>query len=118
MSNPYDELMPEVTEVKDLGSGVIDGRECDHLAFRTAEVDWQIWIAQGEAPYPCRYVITSKGVAQAPQYQIDVRDWRTGDAVPIDDFAFEAGGATEVAIDAIRAEIADLPQTFTPGEKQ
>ncbi|HWX27896.1 MAG TPA: DUF2092 domain-containing protein, partial [Steroidobacteraceae bacterium] len=47
MSDPYKELMPLVTDVKDLGSGVIHGIECDHLAFRTKEVDWQIWIAQG-----------------------------------------------------------------------
>src|SRR5271167_1925669 len=37
MSDPYKELMPLVTEVKDLGSGVIHGVECDHLAFRTKE---------------------------------------------------------------------------------
>src|SRR5262249_33190513 len=41
MSDPYKELMPPVTDVKDLGSGVIHGIECDHLAFRTKEVDWQ-----------------------------------------------------------------------------
>jgi hypothetical protein len=39
MSDPYKELMPLVTEVKDLGSGVIHGVECDHLAFRAKEVD-------------------------------------------------------------------------------
>ena len=52
VSNVNDALMPTVTDVKDLGSGVIGGVECDHLAFRTAEVDWQIWIAHGDAPYP------------------------------------------------------------------
>ena len=64
MSNPYNELMPLVVNTKDLGSGVIGGVECDHLAFRTAEVDWQIWIAHGDKPYPCRYVITSSKVAE------------------------------------------------------
>ena len=42
LANVNDALMPLVTDVKDLGSGVIGGVECDHLAFRTAEVDWQI----------------------------------------------------------------------------
>jgi hypothetical protein len=51
MSDPYKELMSEVNDVKDLGSDVIHGIECDHLAFRTKEVDWQIWIAQGARPY-------------------------------------------------------------------
>src|SRR5262245_41469009 len=55
LSNIYDQLMPEVTNVKDLGTGVIGGIECNHLAFRTAEVDWQIWIATGDQPHPCRY---------------------------------------------------------------
>jgi hypothetical protein len=86
MSDPYKELMPLVVDAKDLGSGVIRGVECDHLAFRTDEVDWQIWIAQGERPYPCRYVITSPKVKGSPQYTIDVREWKTGDEVASDGF--------------------------------
>jgi hypothetical protein len=46
-SNPYDLLMADVVDIKDIGSGVIGGVECDHLAFRSKDVDWQIWIAQG-----------------------------------------------------------------------
>ena len=65
-SNSYDELMEDVVDVKDLGRGVIGGRECDHLAFRKKDVDWQIWIAQGSRPYPCRYDIATKVVAGSP----------------------------------------------------
>ena len=89
MSNPYNELMPLVVNTKDLGSGVIRGVECDHLAFRTEEVDWQIWIAQGPRPYPCRYVITSTKVAGTPQYTIDVRDWKTGAEVAPGKFSLQ-----------------------------
>ena len=78
MQNVYDALMTDVTDVKDLGSGVIGGKECDHLAFRAKDTDWQIWIAQGEQPYPCRYVITSKGVDQAPQFTMEIREWKAG----------------------------------------
>ena len=88
-SNLYDALMPQVTDVKDLGSGVIGGVECDHLAFRTDEVDWQIWIAQGARPYPCRYVITSKLVDDGPQYSVQIRDWKTGNEVASDDYSFK-----------------------------
>jgi hypothetical protein len=87
MANPYEQLIPLVTDAKDLGSGVIGGVECDHLAFRTDEVDWQIWIAQGAKRYPCRYVITSSKVAGAPQYTIDVRGWKAGAEVASDNFA-------------------------------
>src|SRR5262249_6220304 len=34
LSNVYDQLMPPVQDVKDLGSGVVGGVECNHLAFR------------------------------------------------------------------------------------
>jgi len=101
MSDPYNELMPQVTDVKDLGSGVIRGVECDHLAFRTKEVDWQIWIAQGARPDPCRYVITSKKVRGSPQYTLDIRAWK-------------AGG--EVASDAFKLEIPPGAQKLTPGQ--
>ena len=97
MSDVYKQLMPLVVNVKDLGSGVIHGVECDHLAFRTREVDWQIWIAQGDRPYPCRYVVTSTKMAGAPQYSIDVRAWKTGAEVAPDDFSFKVPtGATKL----------------------
>src|SRR5215472_8205105 len=89
MSDPYNELIPLVTDVKDLGSGVIRGTECDHLAFRTKEVDWQIWIAQGARPYPCRYVVTSPKVAGSPEYSLDIRGWKAGAEVTSDSFKLD-----------------------------
>jgi hypothetical protein len=89
MSNPYDQLIPLVTDAKDLGSGVIGGVECDHLAFRTKEVDWQIWMTQGANPHPCRYVITSKDQDGWPQYTIDVRAWKTGAEVASGGFSLD-----------------------------
>ena len=87
-------MMGNVTDAKDLGSGVIGGTECDHLAFRTPDADWQIWITQGDKPRPCRLTITSKMVALAPEHTIEVRDWKDGSAVATDDFSLKiaAGG--------------------------
>ncbi len=117
-SNVYDALMTDVTDVKDLGSGVIDGKECDHLAFRAKDTDWQIWIAQGGQPYPCRYVITSKGVDQAPQFTLEVRDWKTGAAAGAPNFSFTppAGAKKLDAKDlATLKETADLPENYKIG---
>lgn len=86
--NSYDPLMEDVTDIKDLGSGVINGVECDYLAFRKKSLDFQIWIAQGNRPYPCRYTITSKDIPLSPQYTIEIRNWKTGDAVASDAFQF------------------------------
>jgi hypothetical protein len=113
MSDPYNELMPLVDDVKDLGSGVIRGAECDHLAFRTKEVDWQIWIAQGAKPYPCRYVITSTKVTGAPEYTLDVRGWKAGAEVASDDFKLAIPqGAKKIDPDEI-PDLNDIPGIFS-----
>ncbi len=118
MSNAYDELMTDVIDVKDLGSGVIDGVECDYLAFRKKEVDFQIWIAQGANPYPCRYVITSKDTPHSPQYSIQIRDWKTGSAVASDDFGFKnPTKATKVDQKDLKGMSA-LPDHFKKGAAQ
>jgi hypothetical protein len=114
MSDPYKELMPLVTEVKDLGSGVIHGVECDHLAFRTKEVDWQIWIAQGVRPYPCRYVITSKKVTGSPQYTLDITAWKAGPEVAPNAFKLEVPtGGKKLTADQI-PDLNEIPGIFSP----
>lgn len=118
LSNVNEELMRDVTDAKDLGSGVIGGTECDHLAFRAKEVDWQIWIAQGDRPYPCRYVITSSGVDQGPQYSIQISDWKTGTEVATDDFVFAApAGAKRVDLKQL-TDIDELPSHLAIGGAQ
>jgi hypothetical protein len=115
MADVYSQLMPGVIDIKDLGSGVIGGIECDHLAFRTKEVDWQIWIAHGDRPYPCRYVITSKLIAGGPQYSIQVRDWKTGDEVAADDFAFENKTKAKKIDPKDISEMDELPKHYSIG---
>jgi hypothetical protein len=112
MSNVYDQLMPQVTEVKDLGSGVINGVECNHLAFRTADVDWQIWIAQGDKPYPCLYVITSHKVKGDPQYSLEIRNWKTGGDVAADDFSFKPPADAKQGDLSKLANTDELPDKF------
>lgn len=115
LSNAYDALMLDVVDVKDLGSGVIGGVECDHLAFRTEEVDWQIWIAHGKRPYPCRYVITSKLLSSGPQYTIQTRDWKTGGEVAATDFRFKnPTKADKVELKDLE-EMSELPDHFVKG---
>jgi hypothetical protein len=119
LSNVYDELMRDVVEVKDLGSGVIGGKECDHFAFRAKELDWQIWIAQGDRPYPCRYVITTTKVDMAPQYTLTVSDWKAGDEVAMDDFTFKAPeGAKKLEAKELKAlkALSDMPSNFSTGD--
>jgi len=113
MADPYKELMPQVTDAKDLGSGVIHGIECDHLAFRTKEVDWQIWIAQGARPYPCRYVVTSKKVTGWPQYTLDIWGWKAGTEVASDAFKLEIPAGAKQLMPGQLAELNEIPAHFS-----
>ncbi len=116
LSDPYENLIYGVVDVKDLGSGVIGGVECDYLAFRTDAVDWQIWIAQGEQPYPCRYVITSKDLNGGPQYSIQIRNWQAGEQVAATDFSFNnSTKAEKVELKDLKGT-AELPDNFKQGD--
>jgi len=120
-SDVYNTLLADVTDIKDLGSGVINGQECDHLAFRAKDTDWQIWIAQGKNPYPCRYVITSKGVDQAPQFTMEIRDWKSGAGAAAADFTFKPpAGARKLDVKDLKAlkETSDLPENYRTGEAE
>jgi hypothetical protein len=115
LSNPYEELMAGVLEAKHIGRGVVEGVECEHLAFRNLDTDWQIWVELGERPVPRKYVITSKAVGAAPQYTLRLRDWKTGVNPAPDAFAFKPpAGATGVAVSLLK-DIDEIPAGVVPG---
>ena len=57
-----------------IGPTKIDGVPCDHFAFRNVDVDWQIWIQQGETPLPRKLVITTMDEEEHPQY-VSIMNW-------------------------------------------
>jgi hypothetical protein len=117
LRNVYDELTAGVVEGRVVGSGVVDGVLCDHLAFRNVDTDWQIWVENGDRPLPRKYVITSKTVATAPQYTLRLHDWKTGGAVAADGFKFTApSGSTQVEV--AKLTHADEIPASTPGGKK
>ena len=89
LSNSFDVLTSDVIEGHHVGQGVIDGVECEHLAFRDQDTDWQLWIETGDHPIPRKFVITSKATAAAPQYTLVIRDWKTDVELSPDVFAFQ-----------------------------
>ncbi|QIG46823.1 DUF2092 domain-containing protein [Nordella sp. HKS 07] len=118
-TNAYAALMEDVYDSKDLGSGVINGTECDFLAFRKDEVDLQVWIAHGDSPYPCKYVLTSRLVTDGPQYSVEIRNWSTGDKAMKDDFAFQnATNAEKIDLKDLQDKTSELPSNFAMGGKQ
>jgi len=107
----------DLEDVTIAGKGVIDGVECDHLAFRNVETDWQIWIESGAKPIPRKYVITSKGIGEAPQYTLRIKEWKTD--VAADAFAFKADPSFKKIALGDLSDIDEVPQgTTKTGDKK
>ena len=87
-SNAYEGLTSDVDSGRVVGSAYVEGRETQHLAFRAKDVDWQIWIEDGDKPVPLKYVITSKWVTGAPQFTIVLSDWNVGQKMDPATFVF------------------------------
>jgi hypothetical protein len=115
LSSSYDRLMEDVVEAKHIGHGVIDGVDCEHLAFRNVETDWQIWVEAGPRPIPRKYVITSKAVASAPQYTLRIKNWTTDAQISADAFVFKApAGAKQVDAKELQ-DIDEVPSGVVAG---
>lgn len=109
-ANAYTELTSDLTSAQHIGRGVINGVECEHLAFRTPDTDWQLWVQLGPKPIPRKYVITSKQVTGAPQYTVQINDWQSD--VPVADSSFSfipPAGAKKVAAAELK-QLNEVPQ--------
>ena len=87
-SNAYNILMENVNSGFYVGISIVDGVNCHHLAYRDDEVDWQIWIEDGDKPLPKKFVITTKWLTGAPQYTISVKSWDLSPKLKDDMFTF------------------------------
>ena len=67
----------------------------DHLAVRSAEVDLQVWVAQGETPLPRRIVLTYRNAEGQPQFRADLLDWDLSPKVGADRFSFSPTAGSE-----------------------
>jgi hypothetical protein len=118
LSNNYDALMSDVIDAKHIGQGVVDGVECEHLAFRNADTDWQVWVEVGPRPIPRKYVITSKAVTGGPQYTLLVKDWKTDAQLGAEAFVFKPpADAKEIDFKAL-SEIDEVPPGVVSGGKK
>ena len=118
MSNVYDALTSDVIAGTHIGRGVIDGVECEHLAFRGQDTDWQIWVEVGDRPIPRKYVITSKAMASAPQYTLVIRDWKTDELPSANAFVFTPPKDAKKIEPAALPSIDEVPPAEGKGAKK
>jgi hypothetical protein len=114
MSDSFKQITTGATDVMYLGPGVILGQMCDHVAMRNDDVDLQLWIAQGEKPYPCRYTITSRSIAGQPQYSVDIWNWKSSPEAGSADFTFTTPAGAQAVDPAKLTDIDELPSHLAP----
>ena len=71
----------------------------DQLGFRQKDMDWQVWIQQGDQPLPIRLVITDRVVKGAPWTMVTLTNWNTCPQFAADTFTFTPPeGAKRIAV--------------------
>jgi hypothetical protein len=98
-----EDLLRNITDAGYIGTSRIDDVECDHLALRQADVDWQVWIEKGDKPLPRKLVITTKKQPTQPQF-IALVHWDLTPSFDSDLFTFTPPQ------DAVRIKFARVDQ--------
>jgi hypothetical protein len=92
------EMQKRITEVAVVDEVAIGDQPTVHLAARTDEVDFQVWITHGDEPVPLRAVLTYRRAPGQPQFWAILRDWNFRPAIDPAAFAFvPPAGAERVA---------------------
>lgn len=92
-----------------VGESTIDGVTSDHLAFRQANVDWQLWVEQGARPLPRKILITTRYEVGDPQYQA-ILHWNLKPRIRSSTFEFAPPkGVTEIPLDTVASADNDAP---------
>jgi hypothetical protein len=73
--NAAEKMLKESTSGFVVGPSVVGGVKTTQLAFRAGEVDWQIWIEDGDKPLPRKFIISSKKVSGEPEFTVLMRSW-------------------------------------------
>lgn len=64
----------KIESAMNAGQDFVDNDLCDHYAYRSGKLDWQIWISTGSKPLPRKVVITNRADEARPQ-SVTFIDW-------------------------------------------
>ena len=94
----------QIESAMNAGQDFIDDNLCNHYAFRSGKIDWQIWIMTGSKPLPRKIVITNRGDEARPQ-SVHMIDWNLKPTFKDTVFKFTPPkGATKIAIVPVKSK--------------
>jgi hypothetical protein len=102
-----EELPGRITSLDYVETTEIWGEPTDHIAGRTANVDFQFWVTRGERPLPLRVVITYRNEPGQPQFWANLANWNTSPQLPAGTFEFKPPEGSRRIDFAVQAR--DLP---------
>jgi hypothetical protein len=109
--NAAEKMLKESSSGFVVGPSVVAGVKCTHLAFRGSEVDWQIWIEDGDKPLPRKFILTSKQVKGEPEFTVVIRSWDVAPKLTDKDFTFTPPkGAKKIEFLQLTAEAKPQPK--------
>jgi hypothetical protein len=76
-----------ITSAVTIGPGRVHGDACRHYAYRQANADFQLCIAEGDHPLPLKLVITTTDQPEQPQYEVRMT-WDLQPHIAADEFTF------------------------------
>jgi len=105
--NAAERMLKESSSGFVVGPSVVGGVKRTHLAFRGSEVDWQIWIEDGDKPLPRKFILTSKKVTGEPEFTVLIRSWDVTPKLTDKEFTFTPPkGAKKIEFLQLTAEAA------------
>ena len=84
----YRLMLQDVSLATVVGKVTIGGVKCEHLLFSRPGVDFQIWIAEGQKPWPCKYVVTDMDTPDKLAITTFMSDWNFNPKVQDAQFKF------------------------------
>lgn len=74
-SDPYSILTRNLLSGIVIGRTKVNGVACDHLAFRSPDVNWEIWIDAGRDALPRRLAVTFTDKPMYPRTVVEFSRW-------------------------------------------
>jgi hypothetical protein len=101
-----DVLVEKVDSALYVGESTVGEVLCDHLAMRNENVDFQLWVAQGDKPLLHRMIITHKNEEGQPQFWSQFLKWDTSPRVKKGDFSYTPPkGAERIPFAVLEEEV-------------
>jgi hypothetical protein len=112
-----EDFAKDLTAAGLVGTSRVGDDECEHFAYRSNDVDYQLWLEKGDKPLPRKFVITSKKDPTQPEY-VAVLTWNLSPKVDDAAFVFTAPeGASRIPLGVLTSGAPKNPSMKPPARK-